>query len=308
MRMGDCSEDWMDGSAWRVCRSDAQKEASADPPRPPLGGSEPLLSESQIKRARLVRTIESEIVPRLVLTRRATRGQDMWHATENQSPDRADVSELVRLLMAHDVSVASAYVEAVRQRGASLEAVCLELLAPAARQFGMLWDHDECDFVQVTVGLCRLHQLLRELSPEFGATEIDRKLNRRILLAPCPGEQHTFGLSLVAQFLRRADWDVWHEFPASGAEIVDIVRQNWFAVIGLSVGTQARLDALAATIGVIRRESRNPGIGVLVGGPILVERPELARLVGADATAADGPQAVLRAEHICNGIRAAIDA
>jgi methanogenic corrinoid protein MtbC1 len=255
----------------------------------------------------LVRTIESEIVPRLVLTR-GVHGDRKPPATERRSPDCADVSELVRLLMAHDVSVAAAYVEAVRQRGASLEAVCLELLAPSARQFGMLWEHDECDFMQVTVGLCRLHQLLRQLSPEFGTNEIDRQVNRRILLACCPGEQHTFGLSLVAQFLKRADWDVWHEFPSSCAQIVDIVRQTWFAVIGLSVGTHARLDALAETIGLLRRESRNKGIGVLVGGPILVEQPELARLVGADATAADGPQAVLRAEHICNGMRGPIDA
>jgi methanogenic corrinoid protein MtbC1 len=35
-----------------------------------------------------------------------------------------------------------------------------------------------------------------------------------------------------------------------------------------------------------------------VGGPVLIDRPELAALVGADATAVDGAQAVLRAEHI----------
>jgi methanogenic corrinoid protein MtbC1 len=305
--MGDCSQDWTDAGVLRVCHSQGRTPPGTEPSIPPPAGPEAPLSESQIKRARLVRTIESEIVPRLVLTRGVSRGEEP-HATESRSPDRSDVSELVRLLLAHDVSVAGAYVEAVRQRGASLEAVCLELLAPAARQLGMLWEHDECDFMQVTVGLCRLHQLLRQLSPEFGADELDRNVNRRILLAPCPGEQHTFGLSLVAQFLKRADWDVWHEFPASAAQIVDTVRQISFAVIGLSVGTQARLNALTETIALIRRESRNKGIGVLVGGPILVERPELARLVGADATAADGPQAVLRAENICNGMRGPIDA
>jgi methylmalonyl-CoA mutase cobalamin-binding subunit len=146
--------------------------------------------------------------------------------------------------------------------------------------------------------------LLRELSPEFGSGETDCKGSRRILLAACPGDQHTFGISLVAQFLRRADWEVWHEFPTSAADIVDTVRQNWFAVIGLSVGSAARLDSLTAMIGTIRRESRNRGIGVLVGGPLLVEKPELADLVGADATAIDGPQAVLRAEDIGGGLRA----
>ena len=176
-----------------------------------------------------MRTIESEIVPRLVLTRRLSRGPDAQGAQQRPAADGSDVRELVRLLMAHDVSVASAYVETVRQRGVTLERICLDLLAPAARHFGSLWEQDECDFMQVTVGLCRLHQLLRELSPEFGSADADRKGNRRILLAPCPGDQHTFGISLVAQFLRRADWDVWHEFPTQTAEII----WNLCAEIGL---------------------------------------------------------------------------
>jgi len=63
---------------------------------------------------------------------------------------------------------------------------------------------------------------------------------------------------------------------------------------------------LTATICALRRASRNREIGVLVGGPLLIEKPELAEIVGADATAADGPQAVLRAEHI-RGVRRAGD-
>ena len=252
-----------------------------------------------------MRTIEGEIVPRLVLARRSARVAQGAASPGRQAPDASDVTELVRLLMAHDVGVASAYVETVRQRGATLEMVCLELLAPAAREFGLLWEEDECDFMQVTVGLCRLHQLLRALSSEFRCDETERTLERSILLAPCPGEQHTFGISVVAQFLRRAGWDVWHEFPTTNSQILELVRQNWFAVVGLSLGSDSRLESVAATIRSIRRASRNRTVGVLVGGPVLRVKPELAFEVGADATAADGPQAVLRAEHICR-LRGAI--
>jgi methanogenic corrinoid protein MtbC1 len=299
MRMGDFSSNGSNGGVWIQCGSDSGRDGGEDQPKGPSAESDRSLTEAEVKRARLVRTIEGEIVPRLVLARRVTRGTSAVSGREMRIPEGSDVRELVRLLMAHDVNVASAYVDMVRQRGATLEMICLDLLAPAARQFGLLWEEDECDFMQVTVGLCRLHQLLRELSPEFGSTATDRNDNRRILLASCPGDQHTFGISLVAQFLRRADWEVWHEFPCTCAEIVDLVRVHWFAVIGISVGTEARLDQLAETIGAARRESRNRQVGILVGGPIFVQKPELVQIVGADATAADGPQAVLRAEHIC---------
>ena len=253
MRMGDFSADGSNAGGWVRCGSEGGKDDGGGPPTGSATESERSQKELQAKRARLVRTIEGEIVPRLVLARRVTRGADPVRAGEARVPDGCDVRELVRLLMAHDVSVASAYVEMVRQRGSTLETVCLDLLAPAARQFGLLWEEDECDFMQVTVGLCRLHQLLRELSPEFGYAGAERKVNRRILLAACPGDQHTFGISLVAQFLRRADWEVWHEFPGTCAEIVDLVRAHWFSVVGISVGTEARLDQLAETIGAVRR-------------------------------------------------------
>jgi hypothetical protein len=48
----------------------------------------------------------------------------------------------------------------------------------------------------------------------------------------------------------------------------------------------------------MRRASRNPALGVLVGGRVFVERPELVALVGADATASDARQAALQAESL----------
>ncbi len=285
MCIGDFAEHGGSSDTWEAGAGRGEKGAGAP--------------ESELRMARLVRTIEGEIVPRLVLARRAAQAPGSASASPCRAPDAVDVKELVRLLLAHDAAVASAYVEAVRHRGASLEIVCLQLLAPAARELGLLWEEDECDFMQVTVGLCRLHQLLRELSAEFRADDLEPEVGRRILLAPVPGEQHTFGITLVAQFLRRAGWDVWHEFPHADTDILEVLRQNWFAVVGLSVGLDTRLDDVTAIIAGIRRFSRNSGVGILVGGPLLVSKPEIASLVGADATALDGQEAVERAEQMC---------
>ena len=260
----------------------------------------------QDRMARLVRTIEGEIVPRLVITRRVSPTAECSKERVFRAPDASDVQELVRLLLAHDVAVASGYVEAVRSRGATLENVCLDLLAPAARGLGVMWEEDECDFMQVTVGLCRLHQLLREISAEFRPEDAETSSDRTVLLAPIPGEQHTFGVMLVAQFLRRAGWDVWHEFPDSLSSILEVVRQNSFAVVGLSVGCETRLEDVASLIRAIRGGSRNRSVGILVGGPVLSLNPDAAKLVGADATAADGLQAVAQADYL-RGLREAIN-
>jgi MerR family transcriptional regulator, light-induced transcriptional regulator len=279
----------------------------AEPGSREPGAAEPAVGESgdgERRLARLVRTIEGEIVPRLVLSRRINAGSVHPNPRLNSTPDEVDVKEMVRLLLAHEPDVASAFVDTIRERGATLEMICLALLAPAARELGTLWEEDECDFMQVTVGLCRLHQVLRELNPTFAGEDAEHEGDRRILLAPFPGEQHTFGVTLVAQFLRRAGWDVWQEFPGTTAELLAMTRETTFAAVGLSVGCETRLDGVAETIRAIRLSSRNRGVGVLIGGSMFVGKPELAASMGADATGVDGRDAVRQAQRIrANGWR-----
>ena len=141
-------------------------------------------------------------------------------------------------------------------------------------------------------------QLVRELSPAFCDAAQPQYQTRRALLVPAHGEQHTFGLYMVAEFLRRAGWDVAAGPVASTAEMLVLLRDQWYAVVGISVSCDVRLEGLAAAIHAIRRASRNRGIGVMVGGPAFLERPELAALVGADASAVDGRQAALQAESL----------
>ena len=98
---------------------------------------------------------------------------------------------------------------------------------------------------------------------------------------------------MVTQFFRQSGWEVWNEFPETSQHLVGCVRQHSFALVGLSAGTRSRVETLAQTIRQLRRASLNPGICVMVGGPLLIAEPELASRVGADATAMDGREAAL---------------
>lgn len=249
---------------------------------------------------RLVRVVESEIVPRLLVARGSTPKTAVTPSLRSAAGDidSPDVIELVRVLLAHDASIALAHVLAVRDSGMSAQDICLRLLAPAARVLGEKWERDECDFVQVTFGLCKLHQVLHRLGPELrpGGESGVREPSRRVLLASIPGEQHTFGIVMVGQFFRADGWDVWNEFPETDGDLVRAVRDCWFAVVGLSVGSDVRLSSVLSAIEAIRNASRNRTVRIMLGGPVLVRRPQLATALGADATAVDGREAVKSAQ------------
>ena len=246
----------------------------------------------------LTQTIEQEIVPRLVLARSAAPVQPVLPPPGTPPVRDEEVAELARLATDRDPTPANNLVAKVLARGTPMETLYLDLLAPAARRLGELWSEDACDFTQVTMGVWCLHQLLRETGNDLPDPLLRRENDRRVLLVPVPGEQHTFGLAMVASFFRRAGWTVWSEPLASSNDLIGIVRNEWFSVIGFSLSCASRMEALATHIRRVRRASRNPAVGILVGGQIFLERPELVVMVGADATAIDGRQACLQAESL----------
>jgi methanogenic corrinoid protein MtbC1 len=249
-------------------------------------------------RDQLERTIEEQIIPRLMLMHsrlsEVSSAPAALAGTLHPGPDH--VAELARLVIAPGVEPALAYVQGLRDRGVPLDRLYLQLLVPTARLLGEMWNADYCSFTDVTIGLWRLQQLLHQLSPAFLNEAEPRKDGRRMLLVPEPGEQHTFGLIMVAEFFRRAGWEVWDQPLESRRELLELVRREAFSVIGLSIGSDARLESLAETIRQVRRASRNPRIRVMVGGAPFVDRPDRVAEVGADSTAADGEQATRVAE------------
>lgn len=239
----------------------------------------------------LARAINREVLPRLLLAHRGAVAATMPVVA-------CGVEQLAQIAMAHGMAETLAFVERQRADGLALEAVYLDLLAPAARLLGQLWEDDRADFGQVTIATDRLRQVMRSLSLTLQDPARARPAALRALLVPGPGDQHSFGLAMVSEFFGRAGWHVWTGVPDSPEQLLQLVRRDWYGVIGFSVGSVVRLDALGEAIRQVRRVSRNRGIGVMVGGPVFLQRPELVAMIGADATAVDGRQAVLQAHRL----------
>ena len=250
----------------------------------------------QERLASIVRTIEQDIIPRLVRAHREPAAAPV--PLPSIAVTGEDLQAFLPLILAFDDEGWHAFLERLLARGVAVDDIYLSLLAPAARELGRLWDEDMRSFTEVTVAMGRMQRVMRTLSPSFGR-EIDFPVDgRRVLLLPAPGEQHTFGLSIVAEFFRRAGWDVVGDSEAGAADPAALVRREWFDVIGISVGLETRLDWLKSGISAVRNASRNRAIGVLVGGPAFMDSPERVVEVGADGTAIDGRQAPQMAERL----------
>lgn len=240
----------------------------------------------------LARMVEAEIVPRLLLL----------HPRSDPVEDGGLTPELVDKFALYSVAASSdsllAVVGGLLQQGVSIRSICLDLLAPAAKRVGEYWDDDRVSYVDVTIALGRMQQVLRELNSHGDyATELAHG-DRSALFAPAPGEQHTFGLVIIEEFFRRAGWRTWTELSGDPEEVGAAVASRPFTLFGLTASSVEWLDQIRPIIDTVRKTSRNRDIAILVGGRLFLERPELVASVGADGMAVDARDALIKVEGV----------
>ncbi len=241
--------------------------------------------------ARLLGTaIESEILPRLLAAHR--QDGPVAAPVSGHAPNQAEIAAFVQLIVADDVQSMRAIADRVIVQCGGRDALLHELLTPAARMLGDMWSADICDFMTVTLGVYRLDQIMKETATACCGRAARSGHENRILLLPAPGEQHSFGLGMVADAFREGGWCVRSGPAVTRAKLSRLARDEWFDVVGLSVTSDRHLKGLAACLRAIRAASCNPSLYIMLGGRAIMDSPERTRFLGADGTARDARQAV----------------
>ncbi|MEO0879761.1 MAG: cobalamin B12-binding domain-containing protein [Pseudomonadota bacterium] len=247
----------------------------------------------------LFNTIEGEIVPRLMLAHRQTA-----HGAANREAIAATVTPddqnqfLSHVLSENSVS-ARQFASEMLRRGVPRDALLLDLISGTARRLGEMWEDDVCNFTDVTLGLCRLHEIVRDNTNDIAFTpHKGGGPGPRILLATSCGDQHVFGIVIVADFFRRAGWRVTCEPGASCRQLCDMVSERSFDFVGLSAACGLDVGDVADEIAAVRAASTNKDLKILVGGRMYAEADGLCDRVGADAYGEDAKAAVASAEKL----------
>jgi methanogenic corrinoid protein MtbC1 len=216
-------------------------------------------------------------------------------------PGQAErIAELAVSLEAHRLLE---IVESFLHRGVSAESLFIDLLAPAARHLGRGWEEDRLDFVDVTMGLWRLQEVLRDVASR--APRFDTAMTRgTALFAPMPGDQHSFGTAMVHECFALSGWDADMLGESSDGELLDLIADRAFDLLGLTLSQDDHIERVSALIRAVRSVSMNPRICILIGGRVCNANPALAAISGADGTAADAPGAVATADRLVRAARA----
>jgi len=242
--------------------------------------------------------VESQIIPCLLKAKRFSASRSSLISSSYSSISQREIKLFVDLCITQDLKASQAFVEHFLDSGFNTEDIYLELIAPAARYFGSLWDDDQINFLQANIGFVRLHVIANAIKFSHKEGLFFKGKANRVMIASAPGSLHLLGTTSVSEFFRMAEWQVVVKLSNSANELSQTVSNSWFDVIGLSISIDEQLTNLPDLITELKRVSINPRIVVLLGGAIFMLKELRAKDFGAGDICINAKHAVGIAESL----------
>lgn len=198
-------------------------------------------------------------------------------------PRTADVEALCDALLSPDDTAAAELVRTARLDGMAADGLYHGYIAEAARRLGQRWERDEATAAEVILGAGRVYAILRDLRAAFLAERLTSPPGAEAVFATVPGEVHGIGTTIAADTMRRDGWDITLRLGLGHEALVEEIAQLQPTMVGLSASLASMTFATARLIVALR--VRCPQVWVLVGGLIVHQDPDIARIVDADAAA-----------------------
>lgn len=264
-----------------------------DVPRPPRRESRPgeprhappsqpaAASRSRESFEGLRSLVEGDLLPRLLLMHNAGPVPPALAARAASVLPGGEYDRFLKLILGRNSDEdVTAFLRQIVRDGHSLDAVYVDLLTPAARHLGVMWEEDSCDFVEVTLACCQMQRVIRRLGRRYLERD-SSATSGSVLVETLAEEQHTLGAIIVAEVMGQTGWAVTLGQPFQDTGDIDGIDLFAFSLSRVDLWREAR-----ARIRQVRLQV--PGVEVIVGGSAFLEEPSLVSRVEADAWAEDG--------------------
>jgi methylmalonyl-CoA mutase cobalamin-binding subunit len=203
------------------------------------------------------------------------------------------VASLARALVSTDPALLPALRADLRRARISDIDLVDTYFPAAARHLGCAWVEDVTPFTDVTVGVARMLAILHQVGRDWTSNATPDPRGRTVLVVLPEGEQHSFGVAVLAGRLRRQGISVRLEVGTPTRDLRRIVRKASFDSAMVSIACEEKLSLCNEVVTTLK-DASDGQLCVAVGGALLDRPVDIAGRTGADIVTSDPFQVLQR--------------
>lgn len=201
----------------------------------------------------------------------------------------ARAGEYMSHVLAGRFNQAQKLLDRETDRGASLQDLYLEILQPALREVGRLWEAGEMDVSQEHLFSEATERIMAGLLNGVPAQN-DGPVFVGFSVA---SEPHKIGIRMVADLLVLDGWrTVFLGANLPTSSILQALKDHGAQVVGISASMPYHVNLVATLVQIIRDAALPTSPRIMVGGLAFNRAADLWRQIGADGYAIDAGEAV----------------
>ncbi|NWG00118.1 MAG: cobalamin B12-binding domain-containing protein [Thermoanaerobaculaceae bacterium] len=212
--------------------------------------------------------------------------------SEEQQAAAVPVGAFAEALLRGDEAACREEAQVVLGGAGGLAALYEDVIAPAMRTVGTLWEQGKIDSTAERIATGIVERIMATAAASF---HLEGVSGGPQAVVACPAEeQHAIGARMVADLLRLDGWDV--TFLGANVPSVDLLkllRSRRPAVLALSVAMPGHLVEVKSLVTAVRGDAALGRLRILLGGPVLAQVTDATvRALGVDGGARDARGAV----------------
>ena len=239
------------------------------------------------------------IIESLAAVRKSSSEIPSFIVTENPLADVA--TSFLSAGIAGDKERAWIILEEVMRSGTPAEEIYLNVIEPALRETGRLWQLGKVSIAQEHFVTALVETFMTRLHDQLLLSNERKEIReQKTVVAACVGsELHDIGIRMTADFFEIDGWATYYfggNTPAKS--ILEAARDQNADVIALSTTMPRYLSEVQYLIRSLRADKMTSGAKIIVGGYPFRIVPDLWKQIGADAYSGTAENAVATANRL----------
>jgi methanogenic corrinoid protein MtbC1 len=214
----------------------------------------------------------------------------------NDCPNQRLALEYVVTMLEGDRRAASDLIIGAAKGGVPVRALYLEVLYPAMKELGRMWERNEIDVAEEHFCTATTEMVMSQLYPFLPRTAHNGKV---AVVAAAQGNLHQIGVRMVADFLEMDGWRPIYLGANVPAHDLALAVSDFKAdVLAIAACLHAHIQSVADAIAVVRSCPQAAPVKIIVGGNGFAGTGSLWQEIGADAMALCVDDAVAHANQL----------